>query len=99
MAGSEPFTANRSGMLALIERVRTYERRTADKSAASRARFEQRGQLLPRERIALLLDPGTPFLELCTLAGYGWTQPDLAKSVPGGGVDRPASAPCRASAA
>jgi geranyl-CoA carboxylase beta subunit len=84
--GSEPFTANRSGMLALIERVRTYERRTADKSAASRARFEQRGQLLPRERLALLLDPGTPFLELCTLAGLGLDQADLDRSVPGGGI-------------
>jgi geranyl-CoA carboxylase beta subunit len=34
----------------------------------------------------LLLDPGTPWLPICPLAGYGVDQPDLAKSVPGGGV-------------
>jgi geranyl-CoA carboxylase beta subunit len=82
----ETFAAHRDGMLALIERVRLYERRTAQKSAASRARFEKRGQLLPRERLSLLLDPGTSFLELSTLAGLGLDNPDLDKSVPGGGV-------------
>jgi len=84
--GSDTFTTNRDGMLALIERVRLYERRTADKSAASRARFEKRGQLLPRERLSLLLDPGSVFLELSTLAGLGLDNPDLDKSAPGGGV-------------
>ena len=83
---SEAYTANRDGMLALIERVRTYQRRSAEKSAASRGRFEKRGQLLPRERLSLLLDPGTQFLELSTLAGLGLDTPDLDKSVPGGGV-------------
>jgi len=29
------------------------------------------GKLLPRERVELLLDPGTPFLELSTLAAWG----------------------------
>ena len=84
--GSEAFQANRAGMLALTERVRAFERRTVTASAASRERFEKRGQLLPRERLALLLDPGTPFLELSTLAGLGLDNPDLDKSVPGGGV-------------
>ena len=83
---SDKFQANRSGMLALLDRVRTYEQRSVDKSAASRERFEKRKQLLPRERVALLLDPGTPFLELSTLAGLGLDVPDLDKSVPGGGV-------------
>jgi len=31
----------------------------------------QAGKLLPRERVELLLDPGTPFLELSTLAAWG----------------------------
>ncbi len=83
---SEAFQDNRAGMLALIDRVREFQQRTAVKSGASKARFESRGQLLPRERVALLLDPGTPFLELCALAGLGLDTPDLAKSVPGGGV-------------
>ena len=82
----EAFVANREGMLALIERVRRYERRAVEKSAASRERFDKRGQLLPRERLSLLLDPGTPFLELCSLAGLGLDNADLEKSVPGGGT-------------
>ena len=39
--------------------------------AAARARHEGRGKLLPRERVARLLDPGTPFLELSPLAALG----------------------------
>lgn len=85
-AGSEAFQANRAGMLALLERIRAFEQRAANTSAASRARFEKRGQLLPRERLALLLDPGAPFIELSSLAGLGLDNPDLDKSVPGGGL-------------
>ena len=84
--GGEAFQANRDGMLALIERVHGYERRSVATSARSRERFEKRGQLLPRERLSLLLDPGTPFLEISSLAGLGLDNPDLEKSVPGGGV-------------
>mgnify|MGYP002041555497 FL=1 len=82
----EAFQANRAHMLALLERVRGCEQRAAATSERSRERFEKRGQLLPRERLSLLLDPGTPFLELCSLAGLGLDNPDLDKSVPGGGV-------------
>jgi len=83
---STTYTANRDAMLALIKRVRLYQQRTVEKSTASRERFEKRGQLLARERLSLLLDPGTPFLELAALAGLGLDDPDLDKSVPGGGV-------------
>jgi len=83
---SEAAQANRAGMLALLDRIRAFELRAADTSAASRERFEKRGQLLPRERLALLLDPGAPFIELCSLAGLGLDNPDLDKSVPGGGL-------------
>ena len=83
---SDAFGANRAGMLALIERVRRCEQRAAEKSAASGPRFAQRGQLLPRERLALLLDPGRPFLEIASLAGLGIDNADLERSVPGGGV-------------
>jgi 3-methylcrotonyl-CoA carboxylase beta subunit len=34
------------------------------------ARHRQHGKLLPRDRIELLLDPGSDFLELSALAGY-----------------------------
>jgi geranyl-CoA carboxylase beta subunit len=84
--GSESYKANRAGMLSLLTRVRDAEKRTRQKSDASRERFARRGQLLPRERLSLLLDPGTPFLELCTLAGYGLDTEDLEQTAPGGGV-------------
>ncbi|MGE0807418.1 MAG: acyl-CoA carboxylase subunit beta [Burkholderiaceae bacterium] len=83
---SPAYADNRSHMLRLLDQVRAFERRTQQKSAASRERFEKRQQLLPRERLALLLDPGAPFLELATLAGLGLDTPDLERSVPGGGV-------------
>ena len=35
------------------------------------ARHQKRGKMLPRERIDALLDPGSPFLELSTLAANG----------------------------
>lgn len=38
---------------------------------AAREKHLQRGRLLVRDRIALLLDPGSPFLELGELAGEG----------------------------
>ncbi|GLS15387.1 MULTISPECIES: acyl-CoA carboxylase subunit beta [Hydrogenophaga] len=83
---SDTYQANREGMQALLERVRLYEARARQKSAASRERFEKRGQMLPRDRLALLLDPGAPFLEIASLAGLGMDQADLDRSVPGGGV-------------
>src|SRR5260370_22003726 len=82
---SDTFKANREGMLALIARMRGLEERTRAASAGAKDRFHKRGQLLPRERVALVLDPGTPFIELSTLAGYMFDIPDAAKSVPGGG--------------
>ena len=86
LTSADAFQSNRAGMLELLERVRVFERRAIASSEASRARFEKRGQLLPRERVALLLDPGSPFLELCTLAGLGFDDANLSKSVPGGGL-------------
>src|SRR4030081_3111880 len=40
-------------------------------SEEARARHVARGKLLARERVNLLLDPGTPFLELSPLAAHG----------------------------
>jgi geranyl-CoA carboxylase beta subunit len=83
---SDAYKANRAGMLALIARMRALEERTRTASAAAKDRFHKRGQLLPRERVALVLDPGSPFIELSTLAGYMFDVRDADKSVPGGGL-------------
>jgi geranyl-CoA carboxylase beta subunit len=84
--GSETFAANRVHALGLIEEWRGIEARTRAASGRAQALFDKRGQLLPRERVARLLDPGVPFLELSTLAGWLQDVPDAEKSVPGGGV-------------
>ena len=39
--------------------------------ARARARHVGRGKMLPRERVANLLDPGSPFLEIGALAAHG----------------------------
>jgi geranyl-CoA carboxylase beta subunit len=76
----------REAMLARIERLRALEARASAASARSKPVFDKRGQQLPRERVALLLDPGRPWLPLCSLAGYLRDTPDEAASVPGGGM-------------
>jgi geranyl-CoA carboxylase beta subunit len=76
----------RAAMLARIAQLRALEDRAAQASAKSKPVFDKRGQLLPRERIALLLDAGAPFLPLCSLAGFLQDTQDPDKSVPGGGV-------------
>ncbi|OFE11328.1 methylcrotonoyl-CoA carboxylase [Pseudohongiella acticola] len=48
----------------------------------SRERHQQRGKLLPRERIEALLDTGSPFLELSALAAYQVYDDDI----PGAGM-------------
>ncbi len=49
-------------------------------------RHRKRGKLLARERIELLLDPDTPFLELSPLAAWGSDYPVGASMVTGIGV-------------
>src|SRR5512140_159054 len=83
---SETFQQQRSAMLALIERLRALEARAAAASAASKPAFDKRGALLPRERLAQLLDPGAPFLELASLAGYCTDDTDPDSSIPGAAV-------------
>ncbi|WP_332776284.1 acyl-CoA carboxylase subunit beta [Polaromonas sp.] len=76
----------REAMLARIAQLRALEERAAQISAKSRPVFDKRGQLLPRERVALLLDPGTPYLPIGSLAGFLQDTRNPAESVPGGGI-------------
>lgn len=48
----------------------------------ARERHLQHGKLLPRDRIERLLDPGSDFLELSPLAGYGLYE----ETIPAGGI-------------
>jgi geranyl-CoA carboxylase beta subunit len=67
---SSAFTTQRKEMLARVAELRAIEQKSRDTEQQAREKFQQRGQLLPRERLALLLDRGSPFLELSTLCGY-----------------------------
>ena len=83
---SEGFRANRRAMLALIDEFRALEQKVRDASNSKKERFRARGQLLPRERVALLLDRGAPFLEISTLAGCGMHDDDGRDNVLGGAL-------------
>jgi len=82
---SEEFAHNVAAMREKVERVRALEQAVRDNSARRRELFEKRGQLLPRERVERLLDPGAPFLELSKLAGYRMHDDDGEASIMGGG--------------
>ncbi len=81
---SDTFRANREQMLALIGDFRALEQKVRDFSNSKRDRFRARKQLLPRERVALLIDQGAPWLELSTLAGFRMHDDDGADGIQGG---------------
>src|SRR4051812_25363209 len=83
---SEEFKRNRQEMLAAIQEFRGAEASVQAASEKSRERFRKRRQLMPRERIALLLDRGAPFLELMPLAGYRMHDDKDGSSAGGGSV-------------
>jgi geranyl-CoA carboxylase beta subunit len=68
-----------------LDEVHRLEKQVRDESNSKRDKFEKRGQLVPRERVAQLLDRGSDFLEFSTLAGLGMHDDDGKKSVMGGG--------------
>lgn len=80
---SAEFKANAAHHQAL---ARELEERTAlvrnGGGAEARARHEKRGKLLARDRIAKLIDPGTAFLELSTLAAWEFYE----GAAPGAGI-------------
>ena len=73
-------------MLALVEGFRALEARVRDTSNQKLPMFQKRGQLTPRQRLAHLLDRGSPFLEISTLAGLKMHDDDGAENIQGGGV-------------
>ncbi|WP_348525004.1 carboxyl transferase domain-containing protein [Pararhodobacter sp. SW119] len=69
-AGSAAFARNAARMAEAWGAVQAVVAGVAAAAEAARGRAEARGMLMPRARLALLLDPGAPWLELCALAGY-----------------------------
>lgn len=70
--GSDTFEKNRSAMQALVDDLYNVVAKVRlGGGAAAQQKHVARGKLLPRDRVLNLLDPGSPFLELGTLAAHG----------------------------
>jgi geranyl-CoA carboxylase beta subunit len=82
---SDEFQQQREEMLALVNEFRALEQRVRDLSSSKKKKFRKRDQLLPRERISALLDDGSPWLEISTLAGLAMHDDDGKDTVMGGG--------------
>ncbi|RXG96061.1 carboxyl transferase domain-containing protein [Bradyrhizobium vignae] len=69
---SSDFARNAEAMRALVADLREKLSQVAGGGGeASRNRHTARGKMLARQRVDLLVDPGTSFLELSPLAAYG----------------------------
>ncbi|MBW8469082.1 MAG: methylcrotonoyl-CoA carboxylase [Thiobacillus sp.] len=87
-ARSADFQANAAAMRTVVDDLKAQvERATLGGGDAARAKHTARGKLLPRDRVQMLLDPGTPFLELSPLAAMGmYPDRDGSDSAPCAGV-------------
>ncbi len=72
VTGSAEFKSNQEAHLSALRAVETVAAQAAlGGGEKSRARHLSRGKMLPRDRVAALLDPGTPFLEVGATAAHG----------------------------
>jgi 3-methylcrotonyl-CoA carboxylase beta subunit len=87
-ARSAEFQANAAAMRVVVEDLRAKLAQTAlGGGDVARAKHTARGKLLPRDRVQMLLDPGTPFLELSPLAALNmYPDRDGSDSAPCAGV-------------
>ncbi len=83
----EGHQANRALMEQMLDEVRAEQAKVLEGGGEKYVqRHRDRGRLLARDRVQLLLDPGSPFLELAALAGWGGDDPVGGGSVQGIGV-------------
>jgi len=80
---SESFRTNRAAMAEAIRAIEDAALSAANGGGlAARERHVARGKMLPRDRIAALLDPATPFLEIGLTAAHGM----YGNEAPGAGL-------------
>lgn len=92
---SDQFRHNAAAMAALVDDLTAKSQGAAmGGNETSRARHIKRGKLLPRERVARLLDPGTPFLELSPLAANGMYDDDIHAAAIITGIGRVSGREC-----
>jgi acetyl-CoA carboxylase carboxyltransferase component len=79
---SSQYAANYAAMHAAVQRLRTELIHSTEGGGGKYVqRHKERGKLLPRDRVEMLLDEGSYFLEIAPLAGYG-----MENEFPGAGV-------------
>ncbi len=85
---SESFQANARVMHELVQDLRArVAQAVLGGDEIARHKHLSRGKLLPRDRVDLLLDPGSPFLEFSPLAGCGvYLEKDGSDAAPGAGL-------------
>jgi 3-methylcrotonyl-CoA carboxylase beta subunit len=85
---SPEFIANAQLMQSLVDDLRSKIAQIAEGGGvAARKKHTDRNKLLPYDRVQLLLDPGTPFLEFSQLAAYGmYPEKNGADAAPGAGL-------------
>ena len=85
---SADFQANAGAMRTLVDDLKAQVQKVgAGGGEAARKKHMDRGKLLPRVRVQMLLDPGTPFLEVAPLAALNmYPDRDGSDSAPGAGI-------------
>jgi 3-methylcrotonyl-CoA carboxylase beta subunit len=85
---SADFQANAAALRTAVDDLRDKLAKAAEGGGeAARAKHTGRGKLLPRDRVQMLLDPGTPFLELSPLAALNmYPDRDGTDSAPCAGI-------------
>ena len=83
--GSEQYEQNKAALLEQLEEVRVVQNKGLEKSYAAKPKFDKKGKILPHERVRLVLDPDSPFVEICGLDNYNMHD-DKDGSEAGGGI-------------
>jgi len=94
-ARSEDFRANAAAMRTLVDDLNAKLAQIAQGGGeAPRAKHLARGKLLPRDRVEMLLDPDTPFLEVAPLAALDMYNNDAPGAGMIAGVGRVSGVDC-----
>ena len=92
---SDDFAANAAEMRRLVEELRAkVAEAELGGGETSRQRHISRGKLLPRDRVAGLIDHGSPFLEFSQLAAHGMYGGDVPSAGIVTGIGRVAGREC-----
>src|SRR5262244_4562490 len=82
---SSVYQSNYAAMQSALERLRGELRRSTEGGGEKYVRrHQERGKLLPRDRVEMLLDEGSYFLEIAPLAGHGMENEFTGAGVIGG---------------